>query len=88
MLARKDVLVAGGRAEDVTDLRGLAHPHDLEPVHQRLECTHRVDFGDDHVRAEAAGAHRDAASDPPIAGDDEPLAGEEDVRGADDAVDR
>ncbi len=59
----------------------------LEAVHHGLERRHRVDLGDDHVRAHAAGPRRDAASDPAVAGDDELLPGEEDVRGADDPVD-
>ena len=60
----------------------------LEAVHRRLERPHRIDLGDDHVRAEAAGARRDAAPDPAVAGDDELLAGEQHVRRADDPVDR
>ena len=73
VLARDHVLVAGRRAEDVADLRGLAHRHHLEAVHQRLERAHRVDLGDDHVRAESLGPHRDAAPDPAVAGDHELL---------------
>ena len=88
VLARDDVLVAGRGAEDVADLGGLLHRQHLEAVHARLERPHRVDLGDDHVRAHAAGPHRDAAPDPAVAGDDEPLAGEQHVRRADDAVDR
>ena len=64
------------------------HRHHLEAVHQRLERAHRIDLGDDHVRPEPLGAHRDAATDPAVPGDDEALAGEQDVGGADDPVDR
>jgi len=74
--------------EDVADLCGIRHRHDLEAVHQRLECAHRVDLGDDHVRAESLGAHGDAAADPAVARDNEPLPRKEDVCRADDAVDR
>ena len=88
VLARDDVLVAGRRAEDVADLRGLRHRQHLEAVHHGLERAQRIDLGDDHVRAHAARAGRDAATDPAVAGDDEALAGEQDVRRADDAVDR
>ena len=84
MLARDDVLVAGGGDEDVSDLGRLRHRHHLEPVHHGLEGLHRVDLGDDHVCAEALGAHRHAAAAPAVAGDDERAAGEQDVRGADD----
>ena len=85
---RDHVLVAGRGAEDVADLGGLGHRHHLEALHQRLERRHRIDLGDDHVRAQAACAHRDAAPDPAVAGDDEALAGEQHVRRADDPVDR
>ena len=88
VLARDHGLVAGGGAEDVADLGGLLHRHHLEAVHRRLERAHRIDLGDDHVRAHAACARRDAAPDPAVAGDDEALAGEQDVRRADDPVDR
>ena len=86
--AGDDVLVAGRRAEEVADRgRGLHREH-LVAVHRRLERAHRIDLGDDDVRTHSAGSHRDAAARPAVAGDDEPLAGEEDVRRADDPVDR
>ena len=64
------------------------HRQHLEAVHRRLERPHRVDLGDDHERAHAARPHGDAAPDPAVAADDEALAGEQDVRRADDPVDR
>ena len=47
-----------------------------------------IDFGDDHVGAEALGAHGDAASAPAVARDDHFEAGEQQIGGADDAVER
>ena len=88
VLFRDHVLVAGRGAEDVADRGCLLHRHHLVAVHQRLERAHRVDLGDDHVRAEPLGAHRDAAPDPAVAGYDEALSGEQDVGRADDPVDR
>ena len=85
---RDDVLVAGRGAEDVADLGGLRHRHHLVAVHHGLERAERIDLGDDHVRAVPVRARGDAAADPAVAGDDELLAGEEDVRRADDPVDR
>ena len=48
----------------------------------------RIDFGDDHVGAQALGAHGHAASAPAVAGDDHAQAGEQQVGGAQDAVER
>ena len=59
-----------------------------KPSIDASSAAHRIDLGDDHLRAETARARRDAAADPAVAGDDELLAGEQDVRRADDAVDR
>ena len=59
-----------------------------KPSIDGLERPHRVDLGDDHVRALPLRPRCDAAADPAVAGDDEPLAGEQDVRRADDPVDR
>ena len=68
--------------------RSGLHREHLVAVHRRLERAHRVDLGDDDVRAHPARPHRDATPRPAVAGDDEALAGEEDVRRADDPVDR
>ncbi len=86
-LARDDVLVAGRRAEDVADLGRALDRHHLVAVHERLERPHRVDLGDDHVRAHPAGPHGDPAAGPAVARDDEAPPGEEDVGRADDPVD-
>jgi hypothetical protein len=55
VLSVKHVDVACDRDEDVAIARGLVHLHDPEPVHGRLECLHRVDLGDDDVRAMTLG---------------------------------
>ena len=86
--ARDDVLVAGGRAEDVADLGRALDRHHLVAVHERLERPHGIDLGDDHVRAHAPRAHRHAAPRPAVAADDEAPPGEKEVGGADDPVDR
>ena len=44
-----------------------SHRKHLVALHQRLERAHRIDLGDDDVRAESAGPHRDAAPDPAVA---------------------
>ena len=48
-------------------VRGLAHRHDAEAVHDGFERPHRVDLGDDDVGAQAPGPHRDAAAAPAVA---------------------
>ena len=73
--------------EDVADPGRFHHGHHPEAVHDRLQRLERLDFGDDDVRAEALGAHGDAAAAPSVAGHDEVFAGQQDVGGADDAVD-
>jgi hypothetical protein len=52
-----------------------------------LDGAHRVDLGDDDVRAVALRAHREAPAAPAVARDDDLQAGEKNVRGADDPVD-
>ena len=74
--------------EDVADLRRPLHRQHLEAVHHGLERSQRIDLGDDHVGAHALRAHRDATAAPAVAGDDERAPGEQDVRRADDPVDR
>ena len=88
VLAADHVLVARRRAEDVALGRGLGHRHDVEAVHRGLERAQRVDLGDDHASAHAAGAAREAAAAPAVAADDEDAAGQQHVRRADDAVER
>ena len=88
VLGADDVDVAGDGDEQVADLGGLVHRHDLEAVHRGLEGADRLDLGDDHVGAQALGPHGDALAAPAVAGDDDPLAGDQHVGGADHAVDR
>src|SRR5260370_35979899 len=88
MFAIEDVDVTCSRDEDVAGLGGLVHLHDPETIHRRFQGLHRVHLSYDDVGAMALRPRREAAPDPPIAGDDERLAGEEHVGGADDAIDR
>ena len=81
------VVVAGDGEEDVADLCGFLHRHHAEAVHRRFERPHRIDFGDDHMRAHARGPHRDAPAAPAVAGDDE-VTGDQDIGRAHDAVQR
>ena len=66
----------------------LLHRQHLEAVHHCLERLHRIDLGNDHVRAHALGASGETAAAPAVAGDHELAPGEQLVRRANDAVDR
>src|SRR5207245_10852898 len=83
-----DVDVACDRHEQVALFRRILHGHDAVTVHDGLQGAHRVDPGDDDVRAHAARAHRQAATAPAVAGDHEDLPRPQDVGRPDDAVDR
>ena len=86
MLARENVFVPGDGDENVSDLRGLRHRHHAETVHHGFERTNGIHFGDDHVRAQALRAHRQAAPAPAVAGDDKFQSGEQKIRGAQNPV--
>ena len=86
VFAADDVDVAGDGDKDVAFGGGFFHRHDLETVHDGFDGFDGIDFGDDHVTAEAAGAGGDAFAAVAVAGDDDGLAGDEVVGGADDAV--
>ena len=88
VLAAQDVAAAGDGDEDVAALGRVERGQDLEALHPRLERAQRVDLADDDRRAGAAGAQRDAAAGPAVAEHDDRLAGEQQVRRADDPVER
>ena len=81
-------LVAGDGDEDIADLGGFVHGHHAEAVHHGFDAL----VGSISVTITSApmalGAHGDAASAPAVAGDDHAQAGEQQVRRADDAVER
>ena len=79
-------LVAGNRAEDIAKLGCFVHCHDAVAIHRSFERARRIDLGNDHVRAQAASARRQAASAPAVAGDYERAACEQEIGGAHDAV--
>ena len=62
-----DVHVAGQGDEEVADLGGLLHGHDVEAVHGGLQGAHRVHLGDHHLGAHAAGARGHAPAAPAVA---------------------
>jgi hypothetical protein len=88
MGVREHVAVAGHGHEDVAARRRRQRRHHLEALHARLERTHRIDLADDHLSARAARAQRHALAGPAVAEDHQRLAGEQQVRRAQDAVER
>src|SRR5260370_14712951 len=88
VLGADDALVSGHGNVDVAFLYGFGHGHHSEAVHRGFDTLHWIDFGDDHVGAEALGAHGYAASAPAVTGNHDLQASEEHVGGANDAVNR
>src|ERR1700730_1329975 len=68
VLATEDVLVSRHSDVNVTFLHRFGHGHHAEAVHGCFDALDRVDFRDDHVRAESLGAHGHAAAAPAITG--------------------
>src|SRR5216684_7260141 len=88
MLGANHALVAGHGDENVAFLHRFSHRHDAEAVHNSFDALHRIDFGDDDVRAQAFCAHSHATAAPAVSGDDDFEAREQDIGGANDAVNR
>ena len=88
VLAPSTSRVARDGDEDVAALGRVERGHDLEALHARLERRDRVDLADDDRGARAARPLGDAAARPAVAEDDERAAGEQQVRRAQDAVER
>src|SRR6185503_11603430 len=82
------VSVSGNGYEDVANRGGLSDRHHAEAVHHCLNRFDRIDFSHDHVRTHAASAKRNAFTTPAITDDDEVSTGKQDVRCANDAVER
>src|SRR6266851_1279952 len=88
VLAADDALVSRHGDVNVAFLHRFGHGHHSEAVHHGFDSLYRVDFRDDHVRAQALGAHGYAAPAPAVTGNDYLEAGEQHVGGANDAVNR
>src|SRR6266849_5714101 len=88
MLGANHALVAGHGDENVAFLHRFGHRHDAEAVHYSFNALHRIDFGDDDVRAQSLCAHGHAAATPAVPGDHDFEAREQHVGGANDAVNR
>ena len=88
VLAAQDVAVARHGDEHVATLGGVQRGHHIEALHPRLERAHRVDLAHDHRRAGAAGAQRDPAPGRAVPEHHDGLAREQQVRRAQDAVER
>ena len=69
-------------------LSGHLHRLDPETVQDRFQGAQRVDLGDGDERAQSPRPDCHALAARAVTGDDETLAGDQDVRGADDAVER
>ena len=86
VLRGDDAAAAGDGDINIADLRGLAHGHDLIPVHHGLKGADRVGLGHNDLGPHALGAQAHALAAPAVAGDHNVLARHDEVRGAHDAV--
>lgn len=86
VLARDDVLVAGGGNHNVNGANHLVQLHHTEAVHARLQRTDRIDFGDVDNAAEPLQCLRATFANFAVAADDDLLAAEHHVGGALQAV--
>src|SRR5258708_4203927 len=86
VLAADDVLVSRHRDVNVAFLHRFGHGHYAETVHRGFDTLDRVDFGDDHVSAEAFGGRGGAASAPAVTGNHYLQASEQHVGGANNSV--
>ncbi len=81
-----DVLVAGGRDDDVRPVERVIEGRDLVAVHGRLQCADRVDLGHDDARALASQRVGAALAYVAVAADHGHLAADQDVGGPVDPV--
>src|SRR6202171_6789240 len=88
MLGADDLFFAGPGDKNVPSLRGGGHGQNAEAVHDSLNSLHRINFSDNHISAQALGAHGDAAAAPSVACDNEFQTGDKHVGGANNAVQR
>src|SRR5436309_1039222 len=85
VLAADHALVARDGDVNVTFLHRFSHRHHSEAVHHRFDALHRIDFRNNHVGAEALGAHGHAAPAPAVTGNHYLQASEQHVRSANNA---
>src|SRR5579872_6674232 len=83
-----DMIVARDRYEDVAELRSVVHRHHHEAVHDRFDRLAWIDFGHDDVRPQTLCARGDTATAPTVAAYNDRRTRNQEVRRADDAVER
>eukprot|EP00438_Fugacium_kawagutii_P004809 Skav200843 [mRNA] locus=scaffold2131:113208:115127:+ [translate_table: standard] len=81
-----DLEVASGRSKDVHLTHALLDGHHLEALHACLQCTDRIDLGDQYPGPGATHGEGAAFSDISVACHKSALAPDHHVRGAHDAV--
>ncbi len=88
VLGAQRVAAAGDGDEDLPVAGGLQGGHDREALHARLQGGHRLDLADHHRGAQPTGALGDPPARPAVAQHDDGAPGQQQVRGAQDAVQR
>ena len=88
MFGGEHALVSGDGDENVADFRRFGHGHHAETIHHRFNGARGINFRDDHVRAQPLGAHGHAASAPAVSGDYHAQSGQQQIRRANNSVER
>src|SRR5215510_944216 len=88
MFAIDYVAVTRHGNKDVANRCRFAYRHDAESIHYRFHSFDRIDFGNDYIRAHTTTTQGHALAAPAITNDYERATGEQNVRRANDAVER
>eukprot|EP00756_Hemistasia_phaeocysticola_P040150 Hpha_TRINITY_DN16849_c2_g1::TRINITY_DN16849_c2_g1_i1::g.153624::m.153624 len=88
MTVAHDVVIPGGRHENMALLHHIVKSIDLITLHQGLQCVDRIDLAHDHTRPEAAQCSTASLPHVPIPRHETRLTGHHNVGGALDAVDK
>src|SRR5260221_7461297 len=80
--------VTGRRDENIANLGGIGHRHNLKAIHHGFECLQWIDFGDDNLRAHATGTAGNSTSAPTIAAHNEVASSQQNIGGAHNAINR
>src|SRR4051812_7376945 len=88
VIARYHIDIAGDGNKEIAVFRGFGHWHHAKAFHCSLKRFYGIDFGDDDKRSHTASSHGYSLSAPAEARDDDCPTGQENIRRADDSIER